>query len=101
MRLLASVRLGRLASTSPEGPHVLRVNHSVLEGTVALEADELDDRMTSGWSVLVRGRAEHVEDRTEMADLFRRMSQPWAPGSRPLVARVGPAHVTGRRFLKR
>jgi uncharacterized protein len=120
MRLLASVRLGRLAWSGPEGPHVLPVNHSVLEGnvvirtdlystiaegtrsgTVAFEADELDDRLTSGWSVLVRGRAEHVEDRTEMADLFRRMGQPWAPGSRPLVARVVPAQVTGRRFLKR
>ncbi|MDX6301679.1 MAG: uncharacterized protein QOF53_2893 [Nocardioidaceae bacterium] len=120
MRLLASVRLGRLAWTADEGPHVLPVNHSVLEGnvvfrtdlystvaeatrsgTVAFEADELDDRLQSGWSVLVRGRAEHVEDPNEMAELFHRMGQPWAPGSRPLVARVIPSQVTGRRFLKR
>jgi uncharacterized protein len=120
MRLLASVRLGRLAWAGAEGPQVLPVNHSVLEGnivfrtdlysalaegsrtgTVAFEADELDDRLQSGWSVLVRGRAEHVEDPSEMSGLFHRLGEPWAPGSRPLVARVVPSQVTGRRFLKR
>jgi|1185.fasta_scaffold127268_2 nitroimidazol reductase NimA-like FMN-containing flavoprotein (pyridoxamine 5'-phosphate oxidase superfamily) len=119
MRLLASVRLGRLAWAGEAGPQVLPVNHSVLEGnivlrtdlystvaeatrsgTVAFEADELDDRLRSGWSVLVLGEAEHVEDPKEMADLFHRMGQPWAPGSRPLVARVVPSQVTGRRFHK-
>jgi len=117
MRLLASVRLGRLAWASDAGPQVLPVNHSVLDGnivlrtdlystvaegtrsgTVAFEADELDDRLRSGWSVLVLGQAEHVEDPKEMADLFHRMGEPWAPGSRPLVARVVPSQVTGRRF---
>jgi nitroimidazol reductase NimA-like FMN-containing flavoprotein (pyridoxamine 5'-phosphate oxidase superfamily) len=117
MRLLASVRLGRLAWAGAAGPQVLPVNHSVLDGnivlrtdlystvaegtrsgTVAFEADELDDRLRSGWSVLVLGQAEHVEDPKEMAELFRRMGQPWAPGSRPLVARVVPSQVTGRRF---
>ena len=120
MQLLGSVRLGRVGWAGAEGPSVLPVNHSVIEGnvvfrtdlyssladgtrsgTVAFEADELDDRLQSGWSVLVLGRAEHVEDPAEMADLFHRMGQPWAPGSRPLVARVIPSQVTGRRFLKR
>ena len=117
MKLLSSVRWGRVAWTGDAGPQVLPVNHSVLdgnivfrtdiystiadatrEGTVAFQADELDDRMLSGWSVLVVGRPEHVEDLPEMRELFRRMGEPWAPGSRPLVARIFPAQVTGRRF---
>jgi uncharacterized protein len=117
IRLLASVRLGRVAFWSTEGPQVLPVNHTVLdgaivfrtglytsladgtrEGTLAFEADELDDRMRSGWSVLAVGRAEHVEEHAEMVDLFRRMGEPWAPGTRPLVARIIPSQLTGRRF---
>jgi nitroimidazol reductase NimA-like FMN-containing flavoprotein (pyridoxamine 5'-phosphate oxidase superfamily) len=119
MSQLRSVRWGRVAWVAPEGPQVLPVNHSVLDGTVvfrtdlytslaegtrtgavAFEADELDDRMESGWSVLVVGQAEHVEDHDEAVALFGRMGQPWAPGSRPLVARITPVHVTGRRFLR-
>lgn len=119
MRLLISVRLGRIAWVSPVGPQVLPVNHSVLDGhilfrtdlytsvaegtgtgAVAFEADELDDRMQSGWSVLVLGQADHVEDPAELAELIPRMRQPWAPGSRPLVVRIIPTQVTGRRFVK-
>jgi nitroimidazol reductase NimA-like FMN-containing flavoprotein (pyridoxamine 5'-phosphate oxidase superfamily) len=70
------------------------------DSTVAFQADELDDRLTSGWSVLVVGHAEHVDDPKEMAALFQRMHQPWAPGLRPLVARIVPAKVTGRRFTR-
>jgi nitroimidazol reductase NimA-like FMN-containing flavoprotein (pyridoxamine 5'-phosphate oxidase superfamily) len=119
MSLLGSVRWGRVAWVAPEGPQVLPVNHKVLDGnvvfrtdlytsvaegtrtgTVAFEADELDDRMQFGWSVLVVGQAEHIEDHGEAVALFGRMGQPWAPGSRPLVARITPLQVTGRRFLK-
>jgi nitroimidazol reductase NimA-like FMN-containing flavoprotein (pyridoxamine 5'-phosphate oxidase superfamily) len=119
MNLLASARLGRVGWTTDEGPQILPVNHAVLDGaivirtdlysvvadgtrdsTVAFQADELDDRLTSGWSVLVVGHAEHVDDPKEMAALFQRMHQPWAPGLRPLVARIVPAKVTGRRFTR-
>jgi nitroimidazol reductase NimA-like FMN-containing flavoprotein (pyridoxamine 5'-phosphate oxidase superfamily) len=119
MRLLASVRWGRCAWSEPEGPRVLPVNYSVLDGdvfirtglygsladaasgsAVALEADELDDRLSSGWSVVVLGRAEQVQDPAEVASLFARMRQPWAPGSRPVLVRILPSQVTGRRFVK-
>ena len=119
LRLLASARLGRVAWSGESGPQVLPVNHHVVDGDivfrtdlygvlaeatrsgqVAFEADELDDLMRSGWSVLALGRAEHVEDPAEAAELVRRIGQPWAPGSRPLVARIVPSQVTGRRFLR-
>src|SRR5215211_891663 len=107
MRLLGSVRWGRCAWSEPEGPRILPVNYSVLDGNVcirtglygsladaasgsavALEADELDDRLSSGWSVVVLGRAEQVQDPAEIASLFGRMRQPWAPGSRPVLVRI-------------
>jgi len=69
-------------------------------GIVAFQADEIDDRLQSGWSVLVVGPAEHVEDRAELVAAFERMGDPWAPGTRQLVARISPAEVTGRRFYR-
>jgi uncharacterized protein len=120
LRLLSSARVGRLGFTAPTGPQVLPVNYTLLDGAivlrtdlystiadgtrgtvVAFEVDELDDRLQSGWSVLAVGEAHHVEDHAEMADLFRRVGEPWAPGSRPLVARIVPSRVTGRRFQRR
>ena len=120
LRLLSSARVGRLGFTAPTGPQVLPVNYTLLDGAivlrtdlystiadgtrgtvVAFEVDELDDRLQSGWSVLAVGEAHHVEDHAEMADLFRRAGEPWAPGSRPLVARIVPSRVTGRRFQRR
>ena len=118
MRLLESTRWGRCAWSGPEGPRILPVNYSVFEGSVflrtglygsladaadgndvALEADELDDRLSTGWSVVVLGRAEQVQDPTEIAALFGRMREPWAPGSRQLLVRITPTEVTGRRFF--
>lgn len=119
MRMLASVRWARLAWSGPEGPRILPVNHSLHEGdvlfrtalygsladaatgaAVALEADELDDRLSSGWSVVVLGHAEQVEDPSEVASLFGSIGPPWAPGARPVVVRIRPSQVTGRRFLR-
>jgi uncharacterized protein len=92
------VRLGRVGWSGPQGPQVLPVNHRVLDGAivfrtnlysaladgtreavVAFEADELDDRMRSGWSVLAVGRSEHLEDPAEIKEVFRRIDDPWAP----------------------
>ena len=119
MRLLDSVRWGRLAWSGPHGPRILPVNCSLVDGhvflrtelygslaeaasgtDVALEVDELDDRLSSGWSVVVLGRAEQVQDMDEVAAIFRHVRQPWAPGSRPLLVRIIPSQVTGRRFLR-
>jgi nitroimidazol reductase NimA-like FMN-containing flavoprotein (pyridoxamine 5'-phosphate oxidase superfamily) len=120
LRLLASARLGRLGMSTPDGPQVLPVNYTVIDGTivlrtglyttiahytdgqpVALEVDEFDDRMRSGWSVQVMGQARHVADHAETEDLFARMVEPWAPSSRPLLVRIDPVRVTGRRFHSR
>jgi hypothetical protein len=49
---------------------------------------------------VVLGRAEQVEDQAEIAAFFRQVREPWAPGSRPLLVRIVPSQVTGRRFLR-
>ena len=119
MRLLASVNWGRLAWSGREGPRILPVNYSLVDAhvflrtdlygsvayaaggaVVALEADELDDRLSSGWSVVVLGRAEQVQDKAELAAIFRHVPQPWAPGPRPVLVRIVASQVTGRRFLR-
>ena len=119
MRLLTPVRWGRVAWMSTEGPQVLPVNHTVGDGaivfrtdlystiadatgagTIAYQADELDDLMREGWSVLMVGQAHHVEDPAEMRRLWADMGEPWAPGSRPLIVRIVPTRISGRRFYK-
>ena len=118
-RLLESARVGRVGICTADGPAVLPVNYRLLDGAilfrtqldsvlaegtrdgvVAFEVDELDDRLENGWSVLVVGRAEHLAGQ-EMRDLFRRLDEPWAPGARPLVARIACTRVSGRRFDRR
>jgi nitroimidazol reductase NimA-like FMN-containing flavoprotein (pyridoxamine 5'-phosphate oxidase superfamily) len=119
LRLLGSVRWGRLAWNTLGGPRILPVNHSVVdanvyfrtglygsllgsaaEDAVAFEADDLDDRLSFGWSVVVLGHADQVDDPAEVASLFQRMDEPWAPGTRPVLVRVTPSQVTGRRFSR-
>lgn len=119
LHLLSSARFGHLGTCAGERPQVLPVNYAVLDGdvtfrtgvntalaagtddrTVAFEADEIDDLMDSGWSVQVVGRARHVYDQAEVSDVFKRLSDPWAPGTRPLVVRITPEEITGRRFTK-
>lgn len=118
LRLLTDKPMGRVAFWDAEGPHVLPVNHAVYagdivfrvaahtqlaqglrEGTVAFEVDDIEDITQSGWSVLVVGRPEYVEDPAEMTEMWgRRLPDPWAPGTRTLVIRIVTQKVSGRRI---
>jgi nitroimidazol reductase NimA-like FMN-containing flavoprotein (pyridoxamine 5'-phosphate oxidase superfamily) len=114
--LLGSRGVGHIALPGRSAPTVLPVDyavedHSVLYGTdpqgpaaaadgtdVSFQADRIDDRLSEGWSVLVRGTAQHIEDE----DAARRLAgqhpaEPWA-GRRTLWIRVEPAEITGRRI---
>jgi hypothetical protein len=59
--------------------------------------DEFDDYTQSGWSVVLRGVASYVADDELARD--QRRPFPWADGVRPLVVRVTPVSVSGRRLL--
>jgi len=117
---LATHGVGRLAVNTAEGPVVVPVNYSVVDGViafrtapgtalsrgvgnpVALEVDRIDDAFARGWSVLVRGRARAVTDPNAVRRLTdRAYSTPWAGGRRDLWVCVDAGHVTGRAITER
>jgi len=115
-RLNAEV-LGRVGFNDDLGPVVLPVNYRIRGGSViiatglsttlarfgvgkvvALEVEDVDPLTESGWSVLVRGRAEMVPH-DGMPESEAR-PRPWAEGPRPLLIRIVPETVTGRWLVE-
>jgi len=66
-------------------------------GAAAFQIDSYDADSQSGWSVLVRGRAELLEW-DELPDQDHR-PEPWVDGTRSVYVRIEPERVTGRRVL--
>jgi len=117
LRLLAAVSVGRVGFVAGGEVVILPVNFVVdgqdvvfrtasgskLSGAedriaVAFEADNYDDITQSGWSVLVSGRFEVVEDEAEIGRLSQLSLYPWASAlNRPYWIRIRPTSVTGRR----
>ncbi|MGW6530365.1 helix-turn-helix domain-containing protein [Streptomyces venezuelae] len=117
---LASHGVGRLALDDADGPVVVPVNYTVVDGAicfrtvpgtitaaavgkrVAFEVDCVDDALSQGWSVLVRGRAEAVTDPVTVRRLTEiAHSAPWVGGLRALWVRIGSAVLSGRRIRVR
>jgi nitroimidazol reductase NimA-like FMN-containing flavoprotein (pyridoxamine 5'-phosphate oxidase superfamily) len=112
--LLASVALGRLATSVAGQPEIFPVNfvvqqHTILlrtaEGTkllnalvneqVAFEADDHD--VEEGWSVVVKGRA-YVLGASEFAEAERGQVLPWTTTAKNCFIRIVPIEISGRRF---
>ena len=116
LRLLAADEVGRLAVVTAGAPVILPVNYALddesivfrtapgtkLEGVRGMACFEIDafDRSTRhGWSVVVTGRLEEV-DQYAARDLARLRSldlSPWAAGEREHWLRLVPSHISGRR----
>ncbi len=115
--LIATHGVGRLALSTVQGPVIVPVNYSVVDGSVvfrtaqgatpalasgsrvAFEVDRIDDVFSQGWSVLVRGRARMVTELGEAQRLAEQAySTPWAGGRRDVWVRIEPTAVTGRRI---
>ena len=114
--LLAAGAMGRVAVSTPEGPHIIPVNYTVFDQTVvvrtssysllgtyardavvALEIDGFDPATRSGWSVVLRGRADVEKDpRTIRAIRAAAPDGPWAGGTRNLYLRLRTDQVSGR-----
>jgi nitroimidazol reductase NimA-like FMN-containing flavoprotein (pyridoxamine 5'-phosphate oxidase superfamily) len=116
LELLRSGVFGRVAIAAPDGPHIVPLNYSVVDDAivvatspysqlatagpghrVAFEVDHVDYATHTGWSVVVRGRAELVTD----PEAVRRLKEtwpprPWAEGSRNLHLRIPVSEVSGR-----
>jgi nitroimidazol reductase NimA-like FMN-containing flavoprotein (pyridoxamine 5'-phosphate oxidase superfamily) len=117
LELLGSKQVGRLALVDPDGPLVVPLNYVLHEGMVlfrtsphtsvgrharsgpvAFEVDEIDDFTQSGWSVLVRGRAEYP-DPDDLPTVAGERPNPWPRGVRTLHVWIRPRSITGRRLL--
>jgi nitroimidazol reductase NimA-like FMN-containing flavoprotein (pyridoxamine 5'-phosphate oxidase superfamily) len=115
--LLRGETVARVALCTPEGPRIVPVNFTLVDGFVvirtapysllgtygrdailALETDRLDTTTHAGWSVVVRGVAEMVEDVRELQEIRATAEpEPWATGHRNLYLRIRVREVTGRR----
>ena len=117
LTLLASRPYGRLAYLDAGSPSVVPVNHlvdgstvvtrsldggklgaAIFERPVAFQLDDLDFTTRTGWSVLVRGRAEIVEDAD--AEGYEKWLDSWAvrDGARATWVRIIADEVSGRRL---
>jgi len=115
--LLSSCHVGRVGITVAGLPVILPVNFTWIDGSIvfrtgagtklhaasngaviAFELDDYDAGTASGWSVLAIGRATHITDADQSADLEARVERPWAEGPRDHFVRLTPELLTGRRL---
>jgi len=116
LRLIAGSALGRLAVVVEDRPLVFPVNFALdggsvvlrtddgtkllaaRDGFVAFECDDIDRTYHTGWSVIVTGRAEEVNDPSERRRLERLPLGPWCQVPKPVWLRIRPHTITGRRI---
>lgn len=115
-QLLRAGHIGRLALNDPQGPYVVPINYRFGDAGVVLrtsagtkleaarpgsaasfQIDAADQDRRVGWSVLVRGILEEVEDPAEAKRLGVDV-EPLAGGERPHVVVLKPLSTTGRRI---
>jgi nitroimidazol reductase NimA-like FMN-containing flavoprotein (pyridoxamine 5'-phosphate oxidase superfamily) len=116
--LLRSCVAGRVALSTPTGPHIVPVNYSVVDDaiivrttpysllgtygrdtTFAFEIDGFDRVHERGWSVMARGRVEAVTERHELEHIREvAQPQPWASGGRSLFLRLRWTELSGRKL---
>jgi len=117
-RLLERHPIGRLGVSIANQPEIFPVNYVVdgrtivfltAEGTkfaaavlgeaVAFEIDAADPLFHTGWSVMVRGRAEEIEKLDDLVAAEELPLRPWASGKKTRYVRIIPEVVTGRRIV--
>ena len=117
--LVARTPLGRLGVIVDGRPEIFPVNHVFDRETgcvvfptnvgtklhaaldwpwVAFEVDGVDAGGDGGWSVMVVGRAEEVDDPAVVARAARLRKAIWGAGPSVRWVRVFPAKMTGRRI---
>lgn len=116
--LLRLGTIGRVAMSTPAGPHIVPVNYSVVDDAIvirtspysllaifgrnvliAFEVDDIHHDYHEAWSVMARGTSEVVGDATSLEHI-RAVSdpRPWADGNRELVLRLPWISLTGRKL---
>jgi nitroimidazol reductase NimA-like FMN-containing flavoprotein (pyridoxamine 5'-phosphate oxidase superfamily) len=115
--LLATVPVGRLVYSDRAMPSVVPVVF-VFDGVdiiirtgrrsrlatlapgniVAFEVDDIAMASRSGWTVVVTGRVELVDDRAHLERLSALRLQTWLPGPTDCYLRLRPELIAGRRI---
>ena len=112
---LSEHTMGRIGYVDRDGPVILPLNYQVHDGRLllrtasytqmavhlpgqvaAFEIDDADPHGHTGWSVLVRGRVEHVLHGATEVPAAGPESAPWPDGLRSMVFSLTPDLVTGR-----
>ena len=76
------------------------VARKVNDAIVAFEVDDLDTATSSGWSVVVTGRATRVTD-PELITRYQEVPlRPWTPGERDQFVVITTEVVEGRRVSR-
>lgn len=120
LQRLASVPVGRVGFINAGEVVILPVNHVVdghsvvfrtdvgsklastsLGYPITFEVDAYDAASESGWSVLLQGWAEVVEDDAEIRRLDTLGLRSWPRPERPYWVRISPFLVTGRQIPRR
>jgi uncharacterized protein len=114
--LLASMALGRLVTCVDGHPEIFPVNFVVQRRTVLFRTAEFatklftvvmnnrvafetdDHNVSEGWSVIVKGRAQVLNSRTEIQEAERAQLLPWTATLKRRYVRVIPSEISGRRF---
>jgi nitroimidazol reductase NimA-like FMN-containing flavoprotein (pyridoxamine 5'-phosphate oxidase superfamily) len=116
--LAGSEPVGRIAFVEAGDIHVFPVNHRMLDGkvafrtadgtklgaaiegsVVAFEIDRYDAHSNTGWSVLIKGRAELLEEGVLQDRLRTTGVQPWRSRvPKPDWVVIRPDTVSGRRL---
>lgn len=115
LALLARSQVGRVAFVEGDLPVVVPVTYAVsgdavvfstssgtrladaaLGGIFAFEVDEIDPTTRTGWSVVLTGAPECVQDPIARSRI-RAAVEPWAPGNFDVFLRIPLTSVTGRR----
>jgi len=66
---------------------------------VTFEVDQYDEKTRTGWSVIIKGRADLVTDDDDLAALNASGVRPWSsPTQRNVWVRLDANHVSGRRI---
>lgn len=65
---------------------------------VAFEVDGIQERERVGWSVVVLGCLEEINDPAVIEELRQTPLMPWAPGAKQHYVRVDPDRLSGRRI---
>lgn len=109
--------VGRIALPTTPGPAVYPVNYAVdlqsivylaVRGrpttpqhgaAVSFEVDRVDDHVSQGWSILITGTAEHVDDPPTAHRLSEAHTvEPWPGDHDPVWVRIRPGTISGHRL---